>query len=85
MGACKGVEDWDCEGGHKFTGPGTRKWTCWIRQQERGRNGTDGRSAPVNGLGEKLTDAAYRPSSAMMGAAASNSIMVAFTPGVTGS
>jgi hypothetical protein len=85
MGACEGVLDWDCEGGHRFTGPGTRKWTCWARQQERGRNGTDGRSMAANGLGDKLTDAAYRPSSVRTGAAASSSIMGAFTPGVTGS
>lgn len=85
MGACEGVLDWDCEGGHKFTGPGTRKWTCWVRQQERGKNGTDGRSMAVNGLGDKLTDAAYRPSSVRTGAAVSSSIMGAFTPGVTGS
>ncbi|KAH6683873.1 hypothetical protein B0J14DRAFT_431572, partial [Halenospora varia] len=30
MGACEGVKDWDCEGGHKFTGPGMRKWSCWV-------------------------------------------------------
>ncbi|KAG9233331.1 hypothetical protein BJ875DRAFT_50281 [Amylocarpus encephaloides] len=29
MGACQGVEDWDCQGGQRFTGPGVRKWSCW--------------------------------------------------------
>ena len=84
MGTCEGVRDWDCEGGHKYTGPGSRKWTCWIRQQERGRNGTDGRSMAANGMGDRLTDAEYTPTSVSTGAAASNSIMGAFTPGVTG-
>jgi hypothetical protein len=85
MGTCQGVEDWNCEGGHKFTGPGTRKWTCWIRQQERGRNGTDARTMGGSGLEEKLTDAAYRPTTVVTGAAASSSIIGAFTPGITGS
>jgi hypothetical protein len=35
MGACDGVHDWDCEGGQKFTGPGTKKWTCWLEEGER--------------------------------------------------
>jgi hypothetical protein len=84
MGSCQGVLDWDCDGGHKFTGPGTRKWTCWVRQHGE-RNETDGRSVAADGIAEKLTDATYRPSSVRMGAAASSSIMGAFTPGVTGS
>jgi hypothetical protein len=84
MGSCQGAKDWDCEGGHKYTGPGTRKWTCWIRQQERGRNGTDGRSVRADGIGEKLTDADFRPTSAKTGVLATAPIMGAFTPAVTG-
>jgi hypothetical protein len=30
MGACEGVADWECVGGYKFTGLGTRKWSCWV-------------------------------------------------------
>jgi hypothetical protein len=84
IGTCQGVKDWDCEGGHKFTGPGTRKWTCWLTQERR-RKGTEGGSASGNGMGDKLTDAAYRPTSVLKAAAASSSIMGAFTPGVTSS
>ena len=84
MGSCQGAKDWDCEGGHKFTGPGSRKWTCWIRQQERGRNGTVGRSVRADAVGEKLTEAEFKPTSVKTGAVASASIMGAFTPGVTG-
>ena len=83
MGACEGVLDRHGELGHKLTGPGTRKWTCWVRQQEMGRNRMSERIVSAEGPGDKLTDAAYRPSSAGTGAAASSSIMAAFTPGVT--
>ena len=37
MGMCDGVQDWDCQGEHKFTGPGTRRWTCWVVEDERRR------------------------------------------------
>lgn len=37
MGVCEGVHDWDCMGGQKFTGPGTRRWTCWVVDEERKR------------------------------------------------
>lgn len=42
IGACQGVQDWDCEGGHKFSGPGVRKWSCWLVDEERKQfnNGT---------------------------------------------
>jgi hypothetical protein len=35
MGACEGVVDWDCIGGHKFTGPGTGRWSCWVLEELR--------------------------------------------------
>jgi hypothetical protein len=34
MGACTGVEDWDCEGGQRYSGPGIRKWSCWANDME---------------------------------------------------
>ena len=37
MGMCDGVHDWDCQGGQKFTGPGNRRWTCWVVEDERRR------------------------------------------------
>lgn len=37
MGACSGVLDYDCLGGQKLTGPGTRKWSCWVVDEERER------------------------------------------------
>jgi len=30
MGACEGVIGHDCEGGDRFPGPGTRRWSSWI-------------------------------------------------------
>ncbi|CAG8983981.1 hypothetical protein HYALB_00009583 [Hymenoscyphus albidus] len=30
MGVCEGVKDWDCIGGQRFSGPGTRKWSCFV-------------------------------------------------------
>jgi hypothetical protein len=35
IGACQGVLDWECDGGHKFTGPGTRTWSCWVIEKEK--------------------------------------------------
>ncbi|KAF4631107.1 hypothetical protein G7Y89_g7032 [Cudoniella acicularis] len=70
MGACTGVADWDCEGKHKFTGPGTRKWSCWVIDKERAvrewegklkslenRNGT--KDGAKKEEGETVTDAMF--------------------------
>ncbi|KIN06270.1 hypothetical protein OIDMADRAFT_141874 [Oidiodendron maius Zn] len=55
MGACDGVQDWDCEGGHRFTGPGTRRWSCWVVDEERKRlNATS--ESPVAVPVERLTE-----------------------------
>lgn len=74
--------DYDCDGGHKFTGPGFRKWTCWVdgdvRREERKEKG------PLERAGERLTDAMWS-ATAVMGAVASQAVTAAFTPGVTGS
>jgi hypothetical protein len=83
MGSCQGSKDWDCEGGHRFTGPGTRKWTCWIGPRRWEWNGTDGRSVQAE-VGERLTDSEARPTTVVTGVAAATRIMGVFTPGVTG-
>ncbi|TVY23981.1 hypothetical protein LHYA1_G008032, partial [Lachnellula hyalina] len=85
MGACEGVRGWDCEGGHRFTGPGTRQWSCWVRDvmgYERAvgsRNGTQ----QVEREGG-ITDALAKGTEVVTGAVASGSIVGAFTAGVTG-
>lgn len=81
MGICRGVEDGDGESGHRFHGPGTRKWTCWIRHP-MGRNIVE--SDRAIGRGDILTDAKYTPTGVVLGAAVSSVMMGAFTPGVTG-
>jgi len=91
IGACKGVADWDCEGGHRFSGPGHRKWTCWIRDEEARRfgNGTEGwvgMKAESLGLGGGLTTGTMEAQSVFSKAtsAVESEIKAAFTPGVTG-
>jgi hypothetical protein len=37
IGKCESVRDGDREGGQKFTGPGVRKWSCWLIDDERRR------------------------------------------------
>lgn len=81
MGACEGVLDYDCEGGQKFTGPGTRRWSCWVVEGER--NYTLGRVGKVDG-GESSKSEIITPTASVLGSAASSEIMGAFTPGVTG-
>jgi hypothetical protein len=86
MGACDGIIDWDCVGGHKFTGPGTRRWSCWVLEELRGNL-----TKELEGKGkeeqEMLTDGVYMPTNVQtgmmqMGGASS---YAAFTPGHTGS
>ena len=81
MGSCQGAKDWDCEGGHKFTGSGTRKWTCWINDRRR-REEMDGRSARADGLTD--AEVKQKTTSIMTRAATGSSLLGAFTPGVTG-
>lgn len=82
MGACEGVLDYDCEGGQKFTGPGTRRWSCWVVEAER--NYTLAKVGKM--LTEETTSEVMTPTAAILGSAPSSSIMgAAFTPGVTGS
>ena len=79
MGACTGIEEYDCEGGQKFTGPGSRRWSCWVIDHERWNATADLEE------GEKLTSAMFSPTPATTGAASSSSIMGAFTADQTGS
>lgn len=79
IGSCDGVLDFDCEGGQKFTGPGTRGWTCWVKPELRG-NMTKHEPAKLD---DKVTTDGHKPT-AVTGAMLSNSIMGAFTPGITG-
>lgn len=98
MGACEGVKDWDCEGGHKFTGPGMRKWSCWVIDKKAAimewegklaaledakRNGTKAESENKEEV--TMTDAMFTPSAVVTGAMASGSLMSEFTAGATGS
>lgn len=82
MGACEGVLDYDCEGGQKFTGPGTRRWSCWVVEGQR--NYTLQRVGKAPGDEESSKEAVMTPTGAILGSAASSSIMGAFTAGVTG-
>jgi len=82
MGACEGVKDWDCEGGHKFTGPGTRRWSCWVRDMEGELKNYE------KAMGNKtqvVEDAMFTSTEVVTGAMASSSMVGAFTAGVTGS
>ena len=79
MGACEGVIDYDCYGGHKFTGPGMRKWSCWVLEEEKA-----GLTVVEKKEGEVLTDT-IKQTNMQTGAMASGSLMGAFTAGVTDS
>jgi hypothetical protein len=81
IGTCTGVEDYNCEGGQEFTGPGTRRWSCWVTEEvKRGL-----KVEKKNIYGEHLTDAKATPTAETTGTPLSNSIASAFTAGVTGS
>jgi len=91
MGTCDGIVERDCEGGHKFAGPGHRKWTCWIREEEARRfgNGTErwgGMKAGNLGMGAGLTTGTMEAGSVFSKAtgAVGSEAQAAFTPGVTG-
>lgn len=85
MGACEGVIDYDCEGGHKFTGPGTKRWSCWVLDDLKA-NLTKEVEA---GAGDGLTEGLYTQTAMQTGVMpimATNSMMGAMhTAGVTGS
>jgi hypothetical protein len=81
IGACEGVLDFECEGGHKFTGPGTRRWSCWVIP-EVVKNATQIVGGGEVPQGEKLTDAMYTPTSVVTGAMSSE-VIGAFTAGAT--
>ncbi|KAG0648327.1 hypothetical protein D0Z07_5534 [Hyphodiscus hymeniophilus] len=81
MGSCQAAKNGDWEGGHKYTGPGVRKWTCWINGRQWNRNVTDGRRTEVDG---QLTSE-YKPTGVGMRAATGSAILGTFTPVVTGS
>ena len=95
MGACKGVEDWDCTGGQRFTGPGIRKWSCWANDMEGAVKEYEGK-LKERGFGEKngtvlelgndgLTSAGEVKTTAIVtGAMASSEIIGGFQPKVTG-
>lgn len=78
MGACEGVLDYDCQGGQKFTGPGTRRWSCWVVEEQR--NYTLERAGKLK---SEESEMIVTSTEAILGAAPSDSIMGAFTPGVT--
>lgn len=87
MGACEGRldanEDRDCETGHKFTGPGTKRWSCWVTPGLV-KNGSQIVGGAVGSQGDKLTDVVLTPTSVVTGAMSSE-VLGAFTAGVTGS
>lgn len=84
--ACEGVVDWDCVGGHKSTGPGTRRWSCWVLEGLRG-NLTKRLAGEKEEELEIFTDGMYMPTNVQtgvmqMGGASSFAV---FTVGHTGS
>jgi hypothetical protein len=84
MGACEGVADWECVGGHKFTGPGTRKWSCWVSEDLRANLTSELEACEKKGEGEMLTDGMYMPTNMQTGVMQASSFG-AFTAGITGS
>ncbi len=82
MGACEGLADWDCVGGHKFTGPGTRKWSCWVLEELRANLTSELEVGEKKGEGEMLTDGMYMPTNVQTGIMQASSFG-AFTAGVT--
>ncbi|PMD29167.1 hypothetical protein L207DRAFT_521146 [Hyaloscypha variabilis F] len=86
MGACEGVVDWDCEGGHKFTGPGTRRWSCWVLDELRGNLTKELGIRDGMEQNEMLTDGMYMPTNVQTGVMKmGSSSFGAFTAGATGS
>jgi hypothetical protein len=79
MGACEGVLDYDCQGGQKFTGPGTRRWSCWVVEGQRNYT-----LEKVGRLEGEETSEIVTSTAGVFGSAHSSSILGAFTPGVTG-
>ena len=72
IGACEGVRDYDCIGGHKFTGPGTRRWVCWIIEEEAENLTTS--KGPLEQAGDKLTEALHTTTAEVTGAIPSSSL-----------
>ena len=86
MGACDGVLDWDCIGGHKFTGPGSRRWSCWVLEELRGNLTKELEVGEGKDQDEMLTDGMYMPTNVQTGVMEmGSSTFGAFTAGVTGS
>lgn len=92
MGVCEGIRNTDCEGGHKFTGPGTRRWSCWVigeDEQEVVETATVDREKIIyeeKVRGEMLTGEGEKGTKAAGAAGATRSrVEEAFTAGVTGS
>lgn len=85
MGACEGVIDWDCIGGHKFTGPGTRRWSCWILEELRGNVTKELAGKEKEEEQEMFTDGMYMPTNVQTGVMqmGSTNNFAAFTPGHT--
>jgi len=79
MGACEGVLDYDCQGGQKFTGPGWRRWSCWVIEGQRNYT-----LAKVGKLDGEEVNEVVTSTEAVFGSAHSSQIMGAFTPGFTG-
>jgi len=81
MGVCRKVLDKDCEGGHKYTGPGKLKWSCWVISDSAQNRTTS--EEPLTRAGEKLTDAFSSPTM-VTDEMASSSILGTFTAERTG-
>ena len=85
IGACQGILDYDCDGGHKYTGPGTRRWSCWVIREEARANRTWDEVVKEEIMNERLTDAMFTATGSATGATIASSVMGAFTAGHTGS
>ena len=83
MGACEGVVDWDCEGGHKFTGPGTRRWSCWVLDELKANLTKEIEVEAKDGLTEGLYTQTNMQTG-VMPMAATSSMMGMYTAGATG-
>jgi hypothetical protein len=83
MGACEGVIDYDCEGGHKFTGPGTRRWSCWVLDELKANLTKEIEVEAKDGLTEGLYTQTNMQTG-VMPMAATSSMMGMYTAGATG-
>lgn len=94
MGACEGVKDWDCNGGQRFSGPGTRKWSCFVNDYEAAMKEYEvkvealknvgvlgGNRTEGVGVGDGLTSKVAEKTAGMV----SSEVIGGFTAGVTGS